>query len=203
MLRLNPAAVAGCHALLFCSRRGRAEAAPCRSETFEAASYTVCSFDLAKADLRLFWRKPDGDALRHVLGARRRTGRAGDHAAIRHERRHVRRRSQPDRPLRRERDRDARGQHGHGDGRAGQIPNFYKKPNGVFYVHGEEAGVASTDAFLSDRPAADFATQSGPMLVIEGAIHPAFIVDSTDRKPRNGVGVTSPTRCISSSPRAG
>jgi uncharacterized protein YigE (DUF2233 family) len=31
------------------------------------------------------------------------------------------------------------------------------------------------------------------MLVIDGAIHPAFIVGSTDRKPRNGVGVSSPT----------
>lgn len=40
---------------------------------------------------------------------------------------------------------------------------------------------------------ANFATQSGPMLVIAGAIHPAFIVDSTDRKPRNGVGVSSPS----------
>ena len=31
------------------------------------------------------------------------------------------------------------------------------------------------------------------MLVIDGDIHPAFIVGSTDRKPRNGVGVSSPT----------
>jgi uncharacterized protein YigE (DUF2233 family) len=29
------------------------------------------------------------------------------------------------------------------------------------------------------------------MLVIDGAIHPAFIVGSTDRKMRNGVGVSS------------
>ena len=40
---------------------------------------------------------------------------------------------------------------------------------------------------------ADYATQSGPMLVIDGAIHPAFIVGSTDRKPRSGVGIASPT----------
>jgi len=31
------------------------------------------------------------------------------------------------------------------------------------------------------------------MIVIDGAINPAFIVNSTDRKPRNGVGVSSPT----------
>ena len=35
----------------------RAAAAPCRSESFEDAGYTVCSFDLTKDDLRMFWRK--------------------------------------------------------------------------------------------------------------------------------------------------
>ncbi|MEZ5893449.1 MAG: phosphodiester glycosidase family protein [Parvularculaceae bacterium] len=34
-----------------------------------------------------------------------------------------------------------------------------------------------------------YATQSGPMLVIDGAIHPRFLVDATSRKRRNGVGV--------------
>ncbi len=34
------------------------------------------------------------------------------------------------------------------------------------------------------------ATQSGPMLVIDGAIHPKFLIDATSRKRRNGVGVT-------------
>lgn len=49
------------------------------------------------------------------------------------------------------------------------------------------------DARCARRPKADFATQSGPMLVIDGSIHPAFIVNSTDLKPRDGVGVSSPT----------
>jgi uncharacterized protein YigE (DUF2233 family) len=31
------------------------------------------------------------------------------------------------------------------------------------------------------------------MLIIDGAIHPAFLENSTDRKMRNGVGLTSPT----------
>ena len=78
-------------------------------------------------------------------------------------------------------------------GAPSQIPNFYKKPNGVFYIGNGEAGVMETGRFLADRPKANFATQSGPMLAIDGAIHPAFIVNSTDRKPRNGVGVSSPT----------
>ena len=78
-------------------------------------------------------------------------------------------------------------------GAPSQIPNFYKKPNGVFYLGDNEAGILETGSFLAERPSAKYATQSGPMLVIDGAIHPAFIVGSTDRKPRNGVGVSSPT----------
>jgi uncharacterized protein YigE (DUF2233 family) len=57
-----------------------------------------------------------------------------------------------------------------------------------------EAGILETGRFLAERPIAKFATQSGPMLVTDGMIHPAFIVGSTDRKPRNGVGVSSPTQ---------
>jgi uncharacterized protein YigE (DUF2233 family) len=64
--------------------------------------------------------------------------------------------------------------------------------NGVFYMGDGEAGILETGKFLAQKPKANFATQSGPMLVIDGAIHPAFIVNSTDRKPRNGVGVSSP-----------
>jgi hypothetical protein len=79
-------------------------------------------------------------------------------------------------------------------GAPSQIPNFYKKPNGVFYIGRGEAGILETGHFLNERPNAKFATQSGPMLVIDGEIHPAFIVGSTDRKPRNGVGVSSQTR---------
>ncbi|MGB9018930.1 MAG: phosphodiester glycosidase family protein, partial [Pseudolabrys sp.] len=74
------------------------------------------------------------------------------------------------------------------------IPNFFKKPNGVFYIGNGAADILETGRFLTERPDANFATQSGPMLIIDGAIHPAFIVNSTDRKMRNGVGVTSPTQ---------
>jgi len=75
-------------------------------------------------------------------------------------------------------------------GTPAEIPNFYKKPNGVFYVGDDEAGVLETELFLKVRPETNFATQSGPMLVIDGDIHPAFIEGSSDRKPRNGVGVS-------------
>src|SRR4029079_17623804 len=67
--------------------------------------------------------------------------------------------------------------------------NFHMKPNGVFYVSGDAAAVAETRAFLKQRPRTAFATQSGPMLVIDGRLHPRFDRDSTSLKARNGVGV--------------
>ncbi|MEL7453414.1 MAG: phosphodiester glycosidase family protein, partial [Pseudomonadota bacterium] len=41
------------------------------------------------------------------------------------------------------------------------------------------------------RLSPDFATQSGPMLVIDGALHPAFNVDGPSKKRRNGVGISA------------
>jgi hypothetical protein len=49
------------------------------------------------------------------------------------------------------------------------VPNFYKKPNGVFYIGEGEAGVMEMGRFVDEAPAARFATQSGPLLVIDGA----------------------------------
>ncbi|WP_250942207.1 phosphodiester glycosidase family protein [Allorhizobium sonneratiae] len=67
--------------------------------------------------------------------------------------------------------------------------NFYLKPNGVFYREGRIAGVMETQAFLNSGISPDMATQSGPMLVIDGRIHPRFLPDSDSLKIRNGVGV--------------
>ena len=68
--------------------------------------------------------------------------------------------------------------------------NFHLKPNGVFYGTDGEWVVRSTESFLanvSDRP--EFGTQSGPMLVIDGKLHPEITRDGPSRLVRNGVGV--------------
>ncbi len=67
--------------------------------------------------------------------------------------------------------------------------NFHLKPNGVFYVAGGKAGVIDTDAYAKSGIKPDIATQSGPMLVINGAVHPKLSPDGTSAKIRNGVGV--------------
>lgn len=67
--------------------------------------------------------------------------------------------------------------------------NFHLKPNGVFYLRGDRAGVLDTARYVKARLKPDFATQSGPMLVIDGRIHPKISADGPSQKIRNGVGV--------------
>lgn len=69
--------------------------------------------------------------------------------------------------------------------------NFGLLPNGVFCIGDGRAKVMETRAFAKHRPVCRDATQSGPMLVIEGALHPRFLVDSTSRFIRNGVGTSA------------
>lgn len=68
--------------------------------------------------------------------------------------------------------------------------NFHMQPNGVFFIADGKAGVAETSAYLNGNLAPQFATQSGPMLVIDNKLHPRFLPDSDSFKRRNGVGVS-------------
>ncbi len=68
--------------------------------------------------------------------------------------------------------------------------NFHMKPNGVFYGTDTAWRVRTTEDFyakVSDRP--HFGTQSGPMLLIDGQMHPEFQEDGPSKMVRNGVGV--------------
>jgi uncharacterized protein YigE (DUF2233 family) len=177
-------------ALLALASVSPAHAEPCRDESFGDARYIVCTFDPAKDDVRLYWRGPDGTPLRTFNGLAQALEERGKTLVFAMNGGMY------------ERDLSPVGLHIENGrllskadtktitGKPSQIPNFYKKPNGVFYLGEGGAGVLETRKFLSRKPKAQFATQSGPRLVIDGAIHPAFIVKSKDFKPRNGVGVT-------------
>ncbi|MBO9712803.1 phosphodiester glycosidase family protein [Sphingomonas sp.] len=68
--------------------------------------------------------------------------------------------------------------------------NFHMKPNGVFWGDAKGWHVADTDAFAAAKPGhIRFATQSGPMLVVGGQIHPKIADNGTSLQLRNGVGV--------------
>ena len=67
--------------------------------------------------------------------------------------------------------------------------NFYLKPNGIFYItNDKKAIICKTENFKIDKKI-KYATQSGPMLVIENKIHKAFKKESQNMNIRNGVGV--------------
>ncbi|MFC3571333.1 phosphodiester glycosidase family protein [Paracoccus simplex] len=75
---------------------------------------------------------------------------------------------------------------------AGGGGNFGMLPNGVFCTGGARPyQVIESRAFARATPECRIATQSGPMLVIDGALHPRFLVDSDSRYVRNGVGVSA------------
>lgn len=82
--------------------------------------------------------------------------------------------------------------------------NFHMKPNGVFFGTGDSWEIRTADDFLknvADRP--QFGTQSGPMLVVNGRLHPEITQDGPSRTIRNAVGIDEKGRAhfvISSAP---
>ncbi|WP_040589275.1 phosphodiester glycosidase family protein [Allomesorhizobium alhagi] len=165
---------------------------PCRSEDFEGVRYTVCSFDLVETDLRLFWRDASDRPYRSfstLAKAVEADGRvltfAMNAGMFQTDFTPIGLYVEDGRELRPTNTADAASG-------LRPVPNFYRKPNGVFYIRGENAGVLTTERFLNVRRQTDYASQSGPMLVIDGELHPAFIEGSRDRTRRTGVGVSGP-----------
>ena len=182
--------LAGAISLAAHNHSALAETRPCRSMDYERNAYTICEVDLRDHTVRLYWKRSDGTPYAYLSALPRalegEAGRllfatnagmfdpalkpVGLYVEQGQELVHVSTRS------------------GYG--------NFHMKPNGVFYISGERAAVAETRAFLKQRPQADLATQSGPMLVINGRLHPRFDRSSTSLKARNGVGVRANGKVI-------
>ena len=157
------------------------QAAECRDLSFEGASYTLCEV-AAGEDLRLFQSGPDGayGSFKNVDAALATEGKAlgfAMNAGMYH------------------RDLAPVGLYVE-DGvevsklvtRAGP-GNFGLLPNGVFCI-GETFRVIESRVFRKERPDCRYATQSGPMLVIGGKLHPKLLADSDSLYVRNGVGVS-------------
>lgn len=67
--------------------------------------------------------------------------------------------------------------------------NFYLKPNGVFLIGGGQAHIMPSEDYPNYSGPVRFATQSGPLLLHQGQIHPGFSPKSQHRFVRNGVGL--------------
>jgi len=67
--------------------------------------------------------------------------------------------------------------------------NFYLQPNGVFYINNENEPIICKTTAYPNNQKVQYATQSGPLLLIDGTIHPQFIDGSKNLHIRNGVGI--------------
>ncbi|WP_375280669.1 phosphodiester glycosidase family protein [Pseudooctadecabacter sp.] len=157
-----------------------AAAVTCDDIDHLGASYTVCEV-AASEDLQLFLRDDTGAVLGSFRAIEDLEGRDllfAMNAGMYHD------------------DRDPVG-HYIEDGReemrviASEGPgNFGLLPNGVFCI-ADTLRVIETLAYQAEGPDCTHATQSGPMLVIDGALHPRFIDGSDSRFIRNGVGTSA------------
>jgi uncharacterized protein YigE (DUF2233 family) len=157
---------------------------PCRDFSFEAVPYIVCEIDLRSYDIAVFHAGDDGkpfgslDKFDTAIAEEGRPLLLAMNAGMYHE------------------DLTPVGLLVE-DGRekaplnlADAEGNFFLKPNGVFLIGKDgKAAIIETNAFAAAKPNVAHATQSGPMLVIGGQLHPRFEANGTSRYIRNGVGV--------------
>ncbi|URD61618.1 phosphodiester glycosidase family protein [Sphingomonas sp. KRR8] len=159
----------------------KADQSPCRSVLFEGSRFTVCSAAGLKLELAVAGR--DGrayrsfPALEHVLGGRAAQVAFAMNAGMF--------------------DTDglpiglavSEGRKLHALNQRDGSGNFHLKPNGVFLVRDDGSSAIVPTPRYGHEAGVRLATQSGPMLVIDGAVNPLFDADGRSRFVRNGVGV--------------
>ncbi len=74
--------------------------------------------------------------------------------------------------------------------------NFYLKPNGIFYITKNRTAGINDNKKILGFDSLEYATQSGPMLIIDGNIHPSFIKGSKNLNIRNGVGILANNKIL-------
>lgn len=178
MTRLAGSALIALLAISMLLAPALANTALCRDVRFEGLPYTICEAQ-AGQDLRLWLRGSDAGVLGNFSAVEaglngRRLAFAMNAGMYHTDRRPV----------------GLYIENGAQEGAlsdGGGYGNFGLLPNGVFCI-ADTLRVIERTAFIAVDPGCTFATQSGPMLVIDGELHPKFSPNSTSRNIRNGVG---------------
>lgn len=172
-----------CLAVLAVFLPGAALGADCRPISFEHTAYTICTVDPAKETLRLFLNKDNGTPLGTFTNLQAAIQAQGGslafamNAGMYHA------------------DRAPVGLYVEDYNKTAPLVtragpgNFGMLPNGVLCLSPGKARVFESRRFAREAPTCQHATQSGPMLVIDGTLHPRFLPDSTSFYVRNGVGI--------------
>ncbi|AXT27985.1 hypothetical protein D1823_16285 [Ruegeria sp. AD91A] len=163
----------------------QASAVTCEKLTHDDKRYTVCEVDAETEDLRLFLNDENGDLLGHFSSVNEALAPGGERLAF---------------AMNAGMYHDDRSPVGHYVENGKEVMrvisnpgpgNFGLLPNGVFCIREGRADVYETLDFLDQAPDCRYASQSGPMLVINGELHPRFLPDSTSLYVRNGVGTSA------------
>ena len=159
-----------------------AQTAACTQRSFEGSAFTLCRYDRSRHSIALVLDGPRGPlrsfaALEAMLGPRTQRLRFAMNAGMYdeqgnpiglyveegRERRRINRQTGPG--------------------------NFHMLPNGVFTIAADGRVAILPSARYRPAPPPRWATQSGPMLVIGGRLHPAIQDNGPSLHIRNGVGV--------------
>lgn len=163
--------------------RHAAASPPCERKTFESAGFVVCTYEPGRHAIAIAWRTPEGQVLGGLAGLKGHLGPAWPRVQFAMNAGMFHFGGKPvglfiqdgreETPL---------------NQRSGP-GNFHMKPNGVFWVgRSGRAGVDPTERFRTLKTQVRFASQSGPMLLIGGRLHPGIQNDGPSRLLRNGVG---------------
>ncbi|MFQ6546741.1 phosphodiester glycosidase family protein [Aestuariibius sp. 2305UL40-4] len=168
-------------AVVLCCLALPAAAVDCRDTTFEGVSMTLCEVDPAADRLQLFLYDGEGQPFGHfgtLAEALAQEIPFAMNAGMYHaDRAPVGHYVEDGEEVMRVITTDGPG-------------NFGLLPNGILCLSGGAARVYETARYVTEAPACHSATQSGPMLVIDGALHPRFLPASDSLYIRNGVGTT-------------
>ncbi|MEM7073984.1 MAG: phosphodiester glycosidase family protein [Pseudomonadota bacterium] len=178
-------------ALLFGVSGRMAHAVDCRTVAFEAQNFVVCKVDATQQDLRIFHSDPETQRLLGSFGNVSDLVEKDDRALVFAMNAGMYHSNRQPVGLFIE-DGETKTPVVTSDGPG----NFGLLPNGVFCIRSGRADVIETRTFVREKPECRFASQSGPMLVIDGHLHPRFLEKSDSLYIRNGVGTSEDGRSV-------
>lgn len=155
-----------------------------QSVTYGGMRYFIRTVDPKKEDLQLFWKDDQGHDLRDFAGLDKYVAGKGERLVFAANAGMFDPTSKPVGLLVRNGNEESPLNLNDGSG------NFSMKPNGVFLINAKhEARVVESSEYPVLLTPTVWATQSGPLMVFGGNIHPDFVAGSTNKNIRSGVGV--------------